>query len=264
MMRRKLILGNWKMYKTSSQARSDFLRLGELTKQFSSTIDIGVAAASTHLAPMAECAPAHLGLLAQNCHWEKEGAFTGEVSSEMLRDLSVQGSLVAHSERRQFFGESNLSAGKRVRALLDAGLDAVYCVGETLSQREAGELKKVLTKQLLEAFDAAGNGFSSLLIGSDPTRPRFSIAYEPVWAIGTGKAANAIEAQEAHAFVREVLTERFGAQAASRLRILYGGSVKPANIAEFLKCPDVDGALVGGASLKPEEFAELCSKVTKF
>lgn len=256
-MRKKLILGNWKMFKLPATASTDFCSAAEATKKFESKLDMGIAAPFVSLPGISERAGrSHLMLLAQNCHWEKEGAFTGEVSTEMLKALQVSGALVAHSERRQMFGETNVSAGKRVAALLAADLHAVLCVGETLAERESGKLEDTLRAQLLEAF-AAGN------LQGGASRPRLSIAYEPVWAIGTGKAATPTEAHEAHAFIRGVLREHFGETVAAATRILYGGSVKPGNISDFTRSVEVDGALVGGASLAPADFASLCEKVTE-
>ena len=169
---------------------------------------------------------------AQNVHWASEGAFTGEVSPPMLRELGVYGAIVGHSERRQYFGETDETAGRRARAALDAGLAVIACVGETEAEREAGETEDVLRRQLavLEPHDD------------------LVIAYEPVWAIGTGKTATPQLAQEAHAFIKELIPAP----------VLYGGSVKPENAAELHSQPDVDGALVGGASLDVESFATIC------
>ncbi len=190
-----------------------------------------------------------------------EGAFTGEVSPAMLKDLRVAGSLVAHSERRQLFGETDETAGKRMGSLLRQGLRAVLCVGETLEEREKGLLKEVLSRQIKVALRECGLREACEFIGCDPRAPLFSLAYEPVWAIGTGKSASPQEAQQAHQFIREELALYFKKEIVEQLRILYGGSVKPVNILDFLNCPDVDGALVGGASLKPVEFASLCEKL---
>lgn len=260
-MRRKFIVGNWKMFKAPRDAAEDYRAFAEESKTLQDKLDLGIAASYTSLPALTDRLQNGVRVYAQNVHWEKEGAFTGEVSVPMLNALRVQGSLVGHSERRQYFGETNVSCGKRVAALLHSNLDAVFCVGETLAEREAGRLQDVLRSQLLEAFAAGDIRHGTYVIGSDPSRPKLTIAYEPVWAIGTGKAATATEAQEAHAFVRSVLCEHFGKEIAGQMRILYGGSVKPNNITSFTKCADIDGALVGGASLKPAEFAELCRNV---
>jgi triosephosphate isomerase len=171
-------------------------------------------------------------IYAQNVHWAREGAFTGEISAAMLQELGVQGSLVGHSERRQYFGETDETVAKRAEAALEAGLGVIACVGETDAEREAGETEAVLRRQVAVL----------------PRHERLVIAYEPVWAIGTGKTATAALAQQAHALIKSL----------HPTRVLYGGSVKPENAAELLEQPDVDGALVGGASLDPESFAAIC------
>jgi triosephosphate isomerase len=158
------------------------------------------------------------------------------------------------------FGETNASSGARVGALIRAGMKAVLCIGETLEQREKGKLREVLTTQLEEAFIASEIRSVSEFLGSDPKNPLLSIAYEPVWAIGTGKAATSVEAQEAHAIIREFLSSYFDKETSSKLQILYGGSVKLNNVHEYMSCPDIDGALVGGASLNPKDFYDLCMK----
>ena len=173
---------------------------------------------------------------AQNAHWEAHGAYTGEIGPEMLVELGVAGTLVGHSERRQLFGESDETVARRARAALSAGLGVIACVGETLEQRESGDTELVLTIQVEALAFAAGE------------HERLVIAYEPVWAIGTGKVATPDQAQEAHAFIKRILDRP----------VLYGGSVKPENAAELLSRPDVDGALVGGASLDPDSFSAIC------
>ncbi len=260
-MRRKIVVGNWKMFKTPSEAIRDFNAFVEIAGALAEKVDLGIAAPAVSLPGMAALRAPTVSVYAQNSHWEKEGAFTGEVSVGMLQDLNVRGAVIGHSERRQYFGETNATAGKRVGALVRAGLESIFCIGETLVERERGELKKVLRDQLVQGFEAADLKNASDVMGADANRPLLSVAYEPVWAIGTGKAATPVEAQEAHAFVREVLGEIFGKDGASKIRILYGGSVNPANATSFMACPDIDGALVGGASLKPAGFVELCQKV---
>jgi triosephosphate isomerase len=196
-------------------------------------IDVAVCPPFTSLAVAVQVlAGTDIAVAAQNVHWEPEGAFTGEVSAPMLRELGVYGVIVGHSERRQLFGETDEGVGKRARAALDAGLSVIACVGETEAEREAGETEDVLRRQVsvLEAED------------------NLVVAYEPVWAIGTGKTATPEIAQEAHAFIKGLLD----------VPVLYGGSVKPENAGELLGQPDVDGALVGGASLDVESFAAIC------
>jgi triosephosphate isomerase len=257
-MRKKLIIGNWKMYKTLTTAVQDFTELVTLIAEKKSAVDVGIATPSIFLTELSKRTSNIVTLYAQNSHWENEGAFTGEISPLMLKDIHVAGSLVSHSERRQMFGETNQTAGKRAGALLRQGLNCVLCVGETLQQREAGQLQEVLSSQIRTAFDASGLRNSYEFIGSNPDSPLFSVAYEPVWAIGTGKAATPKEAQAAHSLIRKELACYFSETVAQQFKILYGGSVKPSNIHEFLSCEDVDGALVGGASLNPVEFASMC------
>ena len=196
-------------------------------------VEVAVCPAFTSLAVAVQVlAGTDIAVAAQNVHWEAEGAFTGEVSAPMLRELGVYGAIVGHSERRQLFGETDEGVGKRARAALDAGLSVIACVGETEAERAAGETEAVLRRQVavLEAED------------------NLVVAYEPVWAIGTGKTATPETAQEAHAFIKGLLD----------VPVLYGGSVKPENAGELLGQPDVDGALVGGASLDVESFAAIC------
>jgi triosephosphate isomerase len=188
-----------------------------------------------------------MALGAQNVHWEKEGAFTGEIAAPMLKELSVRYTIVGHSERRQFFGETNDGVNKRAKAALAHGLRPIVCVGETLAEREAGRTETVVRDHVTGGL--AGFSKDAML---DTV-----IAYEPVWAIGTGKTATPAQAQEVHAFIRELLAAMFDSSVAGKVRIQYGGSVKPANAKELLGQPDIDGALVGGASLKAADFAAI-------
>jgi triosephosphate isomerase (TIM) len=181
-------------------------------------------------------------IYAQNVHWAPEGAFTGEVSAPMLRELGVEGAIVGHSERRQFFGETDETVARRARAAQEHGLGVIACVGETLEERESGQMDLVLRLQVEAIADAV-----------DATDQRFAIAYEPVWAIGTGRTATPAQAQEVHAFIKSLLD----------VRVLYGGSVKPENAAELLSEPDVDGALVGGASLDVGSFTTICETAAR-
>jgi triosephosphate isomerase len=262
------VVGNWKMHKTLAEATADMVRMGAATRVFDAHshpaayrsgggLRVAIAPVALHLADLARAAPRHLDIFAQDVHWEEKGAFTGAYSAAMLGDLHVRGSIVAHSERRQYFGETNQTAGRKIRALLGAGLDVIYCVGETAPERQAGRLQEVLRAQIHEALQAAGTIDWGACLPA-PGACRFNIAYEPVWAIGTGQAATEKEAQEAHAFIRSELAQATSPQVAGSVRILYGGSVKPDNIADFIKAPDIDGALVGGASLQPESFEALC------
>jgi triosephosphate isomerase len=227
-----LIAGNWKMYKTATETGEFCRRLREAVADLEG-VDIAVCPPFTGLAPAVQAlADTEIAVAAQNVHWEPEGAYTGEISASMLVDLGVYGTIVGHSERRQYFGETDETVARRAAAALEAGLSVIACVGELEAEREAGETEAVLRRQLepLEAHDD------------------LVIAYEPVWAIGTGKTATPETAQEAHAFVKSLLD----------LPVLYGGSVKPENAAELLAQPDVDGALVGGASLEIDPFVAIC------
>jgi triosephosphate isomerase (TIM) len=227
-----LIAGNWKMYKTASET-AEFCRELRGTLADLDGVDVAVCPPFAGLAPAVQVlADTEIAVAAQNVHWEPEGAYTGEVSAPMLVDLGVYGAIVGHSERRQYFGETDETVGRRAAAALAAGLSVIACVGELEDERERGETEAVLRRQLepLEAHD------------------RLVIAYEPVWAIGTGKTATPETAQEAHAFIKTLLD----------VPVLYGGSVKADNAAELLAQPDVDGALVGGASLELDSFVAIC------
>jgi triosephosphate isomerase (TIM) len=233
-----LIAGNWKMYKTAREtlefcaALRD--RLGGLEG-----VDVVVCPPFTSLdEAVGVLAATEIAVFAQNAHWEREGPFTGEVSPPMLREIGVTGSLVAHSERRQLFAETDESAARRVEGLLDAGLHVIACVGETEDEREQGATETVLRRQVAAIRGAV----------EEENIERLAIAYEPVWAIGTGRTATPDMAQEAHALIKGLLD----------VPVLYGGSVKPDNAEELLAQPDVDGALVGGASLEVESFAAIC------
>jgi len=224
------IAGNWKMYKGPREAAAFCRALREADL---GDVDVAVCPPFVSLAEAVQVlAGTEIGVFGQNCHWEAEGAFTGEVSAPMLRELGVYGTIVGHSERRQLFGETDENVARRVDAALDHGLHVIACVGETEAEREAGETEAVLRRQV------------SVLHEDD----NLVVAYEPVWAIGTGRTATPEIAQEAHAFVKSLLD----------VPVLYGGSVKPENARELAAQPDVDGALVGGASLDVESFAAIC------
>jgi triosephosphate isomerase len=189
----------------------------------------------------------NIHLAAQNMHWEDKGAFTGEISAEMLLDLGCKYVIIGHSERRQYFGETDEAVNKKLRKALDKGLLPIVCVGETLMEREAGKANEVIERQLSGAL----KGVNAVEL------QKVVIAYEPVWAIGTGKTATPEQANEIHAFIRKKIEISYGKEAAGALRIQYGGSVTPENVSSLMAMPDIDGALVGGASLKPESFAAL-------
>jgi triosephosphate isomerase len=245
--RTPLIAGNWKMHKTGLQAVEAATQLQGLVRH-ASDVEVMIAPTFTALYQVAQALKgSNITIGAQNLHWEKQGAFTGEISAEMLVDAGCRHVIVGHSERRLFFGETDASVNLKIRAALAAGLVPVFCIGETEAQREAGETFSVLDKQVRDGLkDFVFDDLSGLVI-----------AYEPVWAIGTGKTASKEQAQEAHQFIRSLLNTLFGKPFASGVRILYGGSVKPDNVRSLMEMPDVDGALVGGASLDPETFSKL-------
>ena len=244
MARQKFICGNWKMHKTVAEATA---LVKELADGLAGDARVQVAVAPTFTALAAVGAAVRgtpLELAAQDVHWELQGAFTGEVSAPMLAEVGVRHGIVGHSERRQLFGETDETVRRKVGALLAAGIRPILCVGELLAEREAGRTLEVVSRQVR-------GGLAGL---SPDVLMAVTVAYEPVWAIGTGKTATTAQAQEVHASIRALLRELGGAPAADAVRIQYGGSVKPENAAELLSQPDVDGALVGGASLKAKDF----------
>ncbi len=243
----KFVCGNWKMHKTAAEARELVRALAPLVVDAAGRVQVAVAPPFTALAAVAEAIRGTpIELAAQNVHPEPQGAFTGEVSVAMLAELGVKHVIVGHSERRQLFGETDLGVQKKAAAVLRGGLLPIVCVGETLQEREAGRTLEVVSRQVRGALE----GLSAADVA------RLTLAYEPVWAIGTGKTATTAQAQEVHAAVRQLLRQLFGT-AAEEVRIQYGGSVKPENAAELMAQPDVDGALVGGASLKAPDFSNI-------
>ncbi|HFC98699.1 MAG TPA: triose-phosphate isomerase [Thermosulfurimonas dismutans] len=246
-MRKPLIAGNWKMHKTVSETLAYLRRFRELVAGVEDR-EIMIAPPFTALYMAGqELAGSHIRLGAQNAHWAESGAFTGEISPLMLKECGVTYVILGHSERRHIFGETDEMIRQRLSGVLSAGLKPILCVGETLEEREAGRTMEVLETQVRSAL----SGFSAAELQG------LVIAYEPVWAIGTGRTATPETAQEAHAYIRGLLGDLFGKDRAAEVRILYGGSVKPENIASLMAQPDVDGALVGGASLDPETFARI-------
>ncbi|MDD4953662.1 MAG: triose-phosphate isomerase [Candidatus Omnitrophica bacterium] len=248
-MRKTIIAGNWKMYKKVSEAielANGLTRdLFELDYE---AIDVVLCPVYTALTEVYEViADSGIQLGAQDCYWQDEGAFTGEVSCSMLVDVGAKFVIIGHSERRQFFGETNDTVNKKLKAALKVGLTPIMCVGEKLSEREAGKTFAVLDDHLR-------NGLTDI---TEEEALNIVIAYEPVWAIGTGKTATPAQAQEAHKYIRGLLEKMYGSEAAAKIRIQYGGSVKPENITEIMKQPDVDGALVGGASLTVTSFTQI-------
>jgi triosephosphate isomerase len=246
-MRRPVIAGNWKMFKTQAEARAFVIALKPLVAN-SGHCDIVIGAPFTALAAAVDAARGSaIGIAAQNMHWEKEGAFTGEISAKMLVDAGCGYVLIGHSERRQFFGETNYMVNQKIKAALDAELTPIVCVGELNSERQARLTERVLSQQFRE-------GCASL------TAEQFSriiLAYEPVWAIGTGNTATPEMAGEAHRMLRGLAVAMFSMERAAALRILYGGSVKPDNIKGLMAQVEIDGALVGGASLDASSFASI-------
>jgi len=245
--RTPLIAGNWKMFKTCEAAVDTAKDLVGLVESVNG-VDIMIAPPFTALAPVAEAvkgSPVALG--AQNLHWEEEGAFTAEISAGMLVSAGCRYVIIGHSERRQYFGETDKTVNKRISAALRHNLIPVFCVGESETQREAGETFSVLDNQVKKGLE----GFSLKDLAS------LVIAYEPVWAIGTGKTATREQAQEVHRFIRSLVESGFGETLAKSIRILYGGSVKPNNVSQLMSMADVDGALVGGASLDAETFSRI-------
>lgn len=247
-MRKKIIAANWKMNMTVAEAE-DFLKDFRLEVEEVNGVEIIIAPPFTALPKLSELlgGSQRIRLGAQNMYYERFGAFTGEISASMLRDLYVRYVILGHSERRQIFGESDELINKKVHAALASELRPILCVGETLEEREAGQEQEVLATQLRGSLaDVTAEQMADVVI-----------AYEPVWAIGTGKTASSQQAQECHAHVREVLATLTDRPTADKVQIQYGGSVKPNNAAELLSQPDIDGALVGGASLEPRSFAEI-------
>jgi triosephosphate isomerase len=245
--RRPIIAGNWKMNKTADEARDLATKLVPLVASAKDR-DIVLAPPFTALSATAEAIKGtSIGLSAQNMHWEDKGAFTGEISAEMLLASGCKYVIIGHSERRQYFGETDETANKKVRQALKKGLMPILCVGETLAEREAGKLNDIINRQVT-------GGLKDVAVGE---MNRIVIAYEPVWAIGTGKTATPEQANEVHALIRQTVKSLYNADTAEGIRIQYGGSVTPENVSSLMAMPDIDGALVGGASLKPDSFAAL-------
>ena len=245
--RRPLMAGNWKMFKTHTEAVATASELLHLVSGVTDR-DIMLAPTYSALVPVGEALQnSNISLGAQNLFWESDGAFTGEIAPGMLKAAGCEYVIIGHSERRQYFGETDETVNKRIRAAIEADLRPVLCIGETETQRDADETFSVLDKQIQNGLQNFGLADLNHLV----------VAYEPVWAIGTGKTASTDQAQEAHQYVRSLLEKAFGQDLAHRTRILYGGSVKPDNVDELMQMPDLDGALVGGASLKADSFGRI-------
>jgi len=245
--RRPIIAGNWKMNKTTAEARDLAAKLIPLVSAMKDR-DIVLAPTFTSLQSVGDTIKGtNMALAAQNLFWEDKGAFTGEISAEMLLDLGCKYVIIGHSERRQYFGETDETVNKKVRQALNKGLLPIVCVGELLSEREAGKANEVIDRQVVGALKGVTAAEMQKIV----------IAYEPVWAIGTGKTATPDQANEIHLFIRQKVKSMYSSDVAGALRIQYGGSVTPENASTLMAMPDIDGALVGGASLKPESFAAL-------
>jgi triosephosphate isomerase (TIM) len=247
-MRKKILAANWKMNLTHSEAES---YLDTFLSEIGQVNDVEVVIIPPYtsipaLISATEKVP-FIRIGAQNMHWEKSGAFTGEVSATMLRALYVKYVILGHSERRGLFGETDEIVNRKIRAALEAGLRPIFCVGETLHERDGGLVEEVLGEQIRRGLEGV----------AQKDLPEIVVAYEPCWAIGTGRSATPVEAEQVHAFLRSFLSKLFGASVADRVRIQYGGSVKPENAEELMRQKNIDGALIGGASLDPRSFARI-------
>jgi len=246
-MRTPVIAGNWKLFKTIGEATALVKELKTLVAK-TEAVEIVVAPVFTALSRVSEAAlGSNINVAAQNCFWEEEGAFTGEVAPKFLKDAGCSHVIIGHSERRQYFAETDATVNKKTKAAIAAGLTAIVCVGETLAERESEKTFSVIETQIKSGLE----GLLPEIVA------RVIIAYEPVWAIGTGKTASNEQAQEVHFFIRNLVAQLFGRSTADVVRILYGGSVKPDNVKGLMAQADIDGALVGGASLKADSFAAI-------
>ena len=251
-LRKAVIAGNWKMNKTPAEAKELIEAIAPLVKD--AGCDVVACTPFVDLSAAQEAAQGtNIQIGAENCHWAKSGAFTGEISAEMLASMGVKIVIIGHSERRQYFGETDVTVHDRVRAALDAGLTVILCVGETLEQREQGITSELVALQTKIALGGV----------TEDELKRIIIAYEPVWAIGTGKTATAQQANEVCALIRQTIKNLYNCAAGDGITIQYGGSMNAANAAELLAQPDVDGGLIGGASLKPADFAVIVDAATK-
>ena len=246
-MRKTVIAGNWKMYKTNKEAVEVLTQLKDLTKDVS-TVVIVIGSPCTCLSDAVKAVKgSNVKIAAENVYPKEEGAYTGEVSPKMLKDIGVEYVILGHSERREYFGETDEFINQKVKAVLEYGMTPIFCIGEKLEDRESGKTLDVNTRQIK-------GGLAGL---SQEEAKKVIVAYEPVWAIGTGKTATPEMAQETHKEIRNVLTEMFGKDVAEEITIQYGGSMKPENAKDLLSQADIDGGLVGGASLKADSFFEI-------
>lgn len=245
-MRTKIVAGNWKMNKTAAEA-TELIEAIKVELEGVSGVDVVVCPPTTALKEAAAAVEGSvIGLGAQNVHWAESGAYTGEVSTEMVKELGVKYVIIGHSERRQYFGETNETVNKRTKAAIAAGLTPLVCVGETLEERDSGQMESIIINQVKEGLAELEDDIGKIVV-----------AYEPVWAIGTGRTASPAQAQEVHALIRRTIAEISSGDLANTVRIQYGGSMKPANAAELLSQPDIDGGLIGGAALEAESFAAI-------
>jgi len=246
-MREPIVVGNWKMNKTIQEALDLVRELKPLLADVSD-VEVAVAPPFTALSAVShEIQDTNIRLSGQDVFWEKKGAFTGEISASMLKDVGCHLVILGHSERRQYFAESDASVNKKIRAVLGEGIGPIVCVGESLEQRESGKAFSIVGDQIRSCFNGLALEDMENVI----------IAYEPVWAIGTGKTATPQQAEEMHKEIRSLLERMFGEETAEKTRIQYGGSVNPENVRHLMEQPDIDGALVGGASLKPDTFSRI-------
>jgi len=253
MARKVIIAGNWKMNKTASEAKTLVEELKAKVKDISS-VDIVVCPPFTSIdAAVKAAAGSNIKVGAQNIHWAENGAFTGEISAQMLKEAGVEYAIIGHSERRQYFGETDETVNKRLKAALAAGLKPIVCIGELLDEREGGRTEKVLFTQL-------EGGLADI---TEAQMAGIIIAYEPVWAIGTGKTATPEMAEETHCYIRQQLGDMFDQETAGKVRIQYGGSMKADNAASLVAQKNIDGGLIGGASLKADSFADLVRNAIK-
>ncbi len=248
MKRRLFIAGNWKLNKTAVETTETVNALKAALADFNGSLDVALFPPYLSIAAgQAAAAGSVVGIGAQNVHFAESGAYTGEVSAAMLKEAGIELVIIGHSERRQYFGETNETVNLRTKSALAAGIKPFVCIGETLEEREGGNMEKVLKEQIVAGFaDITADQMTDLVV-----------AYEPVWAIGTGVTATPQQAQDTHAYIRSEFAALYGQEIADKVIIQYGGSVKPANVAELMSCEDIDGALVGGASLKAEDFSAL-------
>ena len=245
-MRKKIIAGNWKMNVKPSETAALIKAVAEATAQYGDKVEIVCCTPAIDVPAAVEAAKGtKVGIGTENCHWKESGAYTGEISTGMIVDAGCNYVITGHSERRQYFGETDETVNLRTRAAIAAGLTVMMCIGETLEEREAGKLVEVIERQMNVGLKDVTAADCAKLV----------IAYEPVWAIGTGKTATPDQAQEVHALIRATLAKLVGAETAETVRIQYGGSMKPGNAAELLAKKDIDGGLIGGAALKAADFA---------